>query len=144
MVIREDFDNYFFNYVKQKGADFLNSKVVDIYEDKDEIIIKTDHSIIKSKYLIGADGANSTIRRLITDLKFENPVFAFEGLVDKKTVMKTYPQNLYLISLVTAGFFRKKITIMLASVILFLINLILNQKKVISILLLKNNLGQKK
>ena len=107
MVVREDFDNYFFNYVKQKGANFLNSKVVDIYEDKDEIIIKTDHSIIKSKYLIGADGANSTTRRLITDLKFENPVFAFEGLVDKKTAMKTCPQNLCLISLVTAGFFQK-------------------------------------
>ena len=108
MVVREDFDNYFFSYVKQKGVDFLNSKVVDIYEDKDEITIKTDCSIIKSKYLIGADGANSTTRRLITDLKFDNPVFAFEGLVDKKNCDEKVPTKFVFNKLGYSWIFPKK------------------------------------
>ena len=45
-------DNYFFNYVKEKGVKFLNSKVLNIYEDKDEVTIETDDTVIKSNYLI--------------------------------------------------------------------------------------------
>ncbi len=84
MVVREEFDDYFLNYVLKKGAKFLKSKVKDIVEDENGVSIETDDEKISSKFLIGADGANSTTRRLITRLEFNNPVFAFEGLVDKK------------------------------------------------------------
>ena len=91
MVIREDFDNFFFNYVRNKGADFLKGKINKIKDSKDTICIETDDKKIECNYLIGADGANSTVRRLTTNLKFSNPVFAFEGLVNKKYCPKNIP-----------------------------------------------------
>ena len=84
MVVREEFDEFFFDFVKNKGAEFLKGRVIKINETKGEVVLETSTNIIRCKYLIGADGANSTVRRLTTDLKFENPVFAFEGLVDRK------------------------------------------------------------
>ncbi len=91
MVIREDFDNYFFRYVRNKGARFLKGKIKKIRDSNDLVRIETDNKNIECNYLIGADGANSTVRRLTTNLKFNNPVFAFEGLVNKKYCMKDIP-----------------------------------------------------
>jgi len=91
MVIREEFDKFFFDYVKNKGADFLKGKLENIQDYKDTVKIETDDKIIECNYLIGADGANSMVRRLTTNLKFNNPVFAFEGLVNKKHCAKDIP-----------------------------------------------------
>ena len=91
MVIREEFDNYFFNYVLQKGVEFIHTKVQKIFEDGEGVLVDTAVGTIKSKFLIGADGANSTTRRLITKLKYKNPVFAFEGLVKKENSKKNVP-----------------------------------------------------
>jgi len=88
MVIREDFDNFFFNFVRNKGADFIKGKIKKIKDSNETVMIETDDKNIKCNYLIGADGANSTVRRLTTNLKFNNPVFAFEGLVDKRYCSK--------------------------------------------------------
>ena len=84
MVVREDFDNYFFNYVRKKGVDFLKGKIKKVQDSAEVVNIEIDDKKIQCNYLIGADGANSTVRKLTTDLKFNNPVFAFEGLVNKK------------------------------------------------------------
>ena len=84
MVVREEFDNFFLNFVKNKGAELIKGKVIDIHDSPDEVVVETSDYKIKCNFLIGADGANSTVRRLTTDLKFKNPVFAFEGLVDRK------------------------------------------------------------
>ena len=54
-----------------------------ITEVPEGVIVNTEGEI-RCKFLIGADGANSTTRRLITKLKYKNPVFAFEGLVKKR------------------------------------------------------------
>ena len=94
MVVREEFDEFFFNYVKNKGAEFIKGKVIKIKETANEVSVETPENQIKCKYLIGADGANSTVRRLTTDLKFKNPVFAFEGLVDRKLSFKDIPTKL--------------------------------------------------
>tara|TARA_Y100000389_G_C17439538_1_gene507704 strand:- start:86 stop:1195 length:1110 start_codon:yes stop_codon:yes gene_type:complete len=91
MVVREEFDNYFYEYVKDKGAKFLLGKINNIAEGKDSIEVETDDKKIQCNFLIGADGANSSVRRLITNLKFKNPVFAFEGLVNKKYCKKDIP-----------------------------------------------------
>lgn len=88
MVIREDFDHHFFNFVINKGAKFLKEKIDKITDNKDYVQLETDTKIIDCKFLIGADGANSTVRRLATSLKFKNPVFAFEGLVKKEHCTK--------------------------------------------------------
>jgi len=91
MVIREEFDHYFFNFVIKKGADFINSKVEKISEDDEGVVVHTNNETLRCKYLIGADGANSTTRRLITNLKYKNPVFAFEGLVKRENSKKNVP-----------------------------------------------------
>ncbi len=91
MVIREDFDNFFFNYVIKKGVDFLKGKINKIKDSNDRVDIEIGNKRIECNYLIGADGANSTVRRLITNLKFNNPVFAFEGLVNKKYCQTNIP-----------------------------------------------------
>ena len=108
MVIREEFDNYFLNYVKNKGAEFLLGKIKKIIENDDFVEIETDKERIQCKYLIGADGANSTVRRLITNLKFKNPVFAFEGLVDKKYCPKDIPTKFIFNKLGYTWIFPKK------------------------------------
>ena len=91
MVIREDFDNFFFSYVRNKGAVFLKGKIKKIKNSDNGVDIETDNKKIQCNYLIGADGANSTVRRLTTNLKFTNPVFAFEGLVSKKYCSDNIP-----------------------------------------------------
>jgi geranylgeranyl reductase family protein len=91
MVIREDFDNYFFKHVKNKGAKFINDKIISIKELDDKVYVKTTNHNIHCNLLIGADGANSTVRRLSTHTNFKNPVFAFEGLVDKKMCKNKIP-----------------------------------------------------
>ena len=106
--------------------------------------LKQIHSIIKSKYLIGADGANSTTRRLITDLKFENPVFAFEGLVDKKNCDENVPTKFVFNKLGYSWIFPKKDHYNVGIGNLVFDKSYPKPKKMISMLLLKNNLGQKK
>jgi len=91
MVVREEFDNYFFNFVKKKGVRFINDKIMSIQESNKNILVKTNGDDIQCNLLIGADGANSTVRRLSSNLKFKNPVFAFEGLVDKKICKADIP-----------------------------------------------------
>lgn len=108
MVIREDFDNYFFNYVAKKGANFLKSKVKKITENKQGVIVQTDDAVINCKFLIGADGANSITRRLTTKLKFKNPVFAFEGLVSRNNSKKNVPTKFVFNTLGYSWIFPKK------------------------------------
>ena len=52
MVIREEFDNYFFNYVLQKGVDFIHSKVQKIFEDGEEVVVNTAVGSIDANFLL--------------------------------------------------------------------------------------------
>ena len=91
MVIREEFDNHFLNFIIKKGANLIKDKVIKVSDFSDYVILETEMYLIKCEILIGADGANSTVRRLATNLKFKNPVFAFEGLVNKESCTKKSP-----------------------------------------------------
>jgi geranylgeranyl reductase family protein len=108
MVVREEFDEFFFNYVVGKGVEFVRGKVLKIDENTDEVSLETSEYKIKCNFLIGADGANSTVRRLTTDLKFNNPVFAFEGLVDRKISSKDVPTKFVFNKLGYGWIFPKK------------------------------------
>ena len=84
MVIRDEFDNYFFNETLKKGVDFKKSKEISSIHYQDSTIsINIDGVLYQASYLVGADGANSTVRKLTSNLKFRNPVFAYEGIVKK-------------------------------------------------------------
>ena len=85
MVIREEFDEYFFKETVKIGASFLKiNKIESITTSGDEVILNIDNTLYKCDYLIGADGANSTVRKLTSNYNYTNPVFAYEGIVEKK------------------------------------------------------------
>ena len=50
--------------------------------------LKLDGIKFQCNYLIGADGANSTVRKMTTSLSYKTPVYAFEGIVDKNEFNK--------------------------------------------------------
>ncbi len=84
MVIREDFDHYFFNETLKKGVHFKKiNEIKNIEYNQNKVFLYIDNTKYECSYLIGADGANSIVRKLTTELSYENPVYAFEGLVPK-------------------------------------------------------------
>ena len=70
---RIDFDNFYFNQIKDTPdiSIFLNHKVEDIEQIENEVIIKTDKKYFSAKMVLGADGANSILKRKLTINKFE-------------------------------------------------------------------------
>ena len=84
MVVRDDLDNYFFQETIKTGVHFKKIKKINsIKHTQDKVILYAGDAKYESSYLIGADGANSTVRKLTTGLSYQNPVYAFEGLVPK-------------------------------------------------------------
>ncbi|RLF42482.1 MAG: hypothetical protein DRN12_00085 [Thermoplasmata archaeon] len=64
-IDRIAFDKAMMNYAIEKGADvFLNNKVEEMRSYNDEIKIKTSKEELSSRFLIGADGAASIVRRV--------------------------------------------------------------------------------
>ncbi len=87
MVIRDKFDEYFFNKTIELGASFKKIQKIqsiDILENK--VLLEVDGIIYETEFLIGADGANSVVRKMTSDLKYDNPVYAYEGIVNKKDI----------------------------------------------------------
>jgi geranylgeranyl reductase family protein len=88
MVIRDDFDNYYFKETVKIGVNFQKiNKINKIICHDDNVFLTVDDKNISCKYLIGADGANSLVRKLATEFKYKNPVYAYEGKV-KKNITK--------------------------------------------------------
>ena len=84
MVIRDKFDDYFFNETIKLGATFEKiNKINSIESNKEKVFIDADGKIYSCDYLIGADGANSIVRKLTSNYDYKNPVFAYEGLVKR-------------------------------------------------------------
>ncbi len=80
MVKREDLDLFSFNRVMEKGVDFqVVKKIESIIQTPSFVEINTRGQVIKALYLIGADGANSTVRRLVFKSRFYKNQFALEA-----------------------------------------------------------------
>ena len=83
MVIRDEFDNYFFEETLKTGVDFQKiSKLKSITSKNDGLmdVLFEDHTV-STKYVIGADGANSKVRKLSHGKQHLHPVSAYEGKV---------------------------------------------------------------
>lgn len=80
MTDRKELDYFSLNKIIEKGADFKVIKHIrSIEESGTKVIIKTDSSQFEAEYLIGADGANSTVRKFITKKKFFKKQLAIEA-----------------------------------------------------------------
>lgn len=65
MTQRWELDLFSLNQVLEKGGQFQTvEKIVSIEEKPQHLEIRTKDQLIKSRYLIGADGANSRVRQL--------------------------------------------------------------------------------
>ncbi|MCP3944873.1 MAG: geranylgeranyl reductase family protein [Desulfobacteraceae bacterium] len=65
MTQRWELDLFSLEMVQKKAGQFqVVKKIVSIEEKKNHLEIRTSDQLIKSRYLIGADGANSVVRRL--------------------------------------------------------------------------------
>ena len=63
-VRREDFDHLLLKKAEEAGAEVLQGvKVVDVSEESEGVVVSTDDGPRKGKFLVGADGVNSTIAR---------------------------------------------------------------------------------
>ncbi len=70
MTKREDLDTFSLNKVVEKGGHFRIAKNIhQIHETPTGVTINTDIGSLKASYLIGADGANSRVRRMVTKKK---------------------------------------------------------------------------
>ncbi|CCK81012.1 NAD(P)/FAD-dependent oxidoreductase [Desulfobacula toluolica] len=80
MTKREDLDLFSLNKVMEKGADFrVIKKIQSINETPVFVEIHTDSEYLRASYLIGADGANSIVRRFVSKGRFYQKQFAIEA-----------------------------------------------------------------
>ena len=86
MVIRDEFDNYFFTETLKTGVHFQKiSKLEDIkYKNEQLIDVCFDGNKMSTRYVVGADGANSKVRKLAYDKQHLHPVSAYEGKVTRQ------------------------------------------------------------
>ncbi len=93
MTNRTELDFFSLNKVLEKGAQFkIVNHIFSIEESSFGVDIKTSQGDFKAAYLIGADGANSRVRQLITKTKFYKKLFALEADVQVDSPSK-YPME---------------------------------------------------
>ncbi|WP_372677484.1 geranylgeranyl reductase family protein [Desulfosarcina sp.] len=84
MVERSAFDDFCLKKTVAAGAHFAVVKRIDkIVESGRRVALVADGRMIRARFLIGADGAYSRVRRLTGRFARFRPGFAVEGLVDR-------------------------------------------------------------
>ncbi len=82
MSERFQLDHFCLEKAKSMGAAFRKvSKILNITEHRDHVLIETTDGSIKSKYLIGADGCNSRVRKLTGEIDSFYYGLAVEGII---------------------------------------------------------------
>ncbi|HEV7601267.1 MAG TPA: geranylgeranyl reductase family protein [Bradyrhizobium sp.] len=81
-AIRAEFDRFNFRNTLQQGAEFqLIGELEAVEQRPDHVAVAVDGKKISARFLIGADGANSATRRLLSAGRFFHRGFAIEGQV---------------------------------------------------------------
>lgn len=81
MTERSEFDLFCLNQAIGAGAEFRVVKQLGAISERDRFVeIETELGIFKSKFLIGADGANSTVRKKLHLFPEFRKGFAIEGM----------------------------------------------------------------
>ncbi len=82
MTRRKELDHFCLNRTLEAGVDFqVVKKIAFVTERKGYVEIGADGAVLRSRYLIGADGANSLIRRLCAPFPEFYKGFAIEARV---------------------------------------------------------------
>jgi geranylgeranyl reductase family protein len=63
VVSRTDFDGLLLSAARQAGADLLRARATDLRPSPDGFEIRTTAGVVRTGFLIGADGSNSLVRR---------------------------------------------------------------------------------
>jgi geranylgeranyl reductase family protein len=80
MTERSEFDFFCLNQTLKAGADFLVAKRLHaVTEQEKGVGLVTEQGTLRSKFLIGADGANSVIRKRLAPFPAFKKGFAIEG-----------------------------------------------------------------
>jgi geranylgeranyl reductase family protein len=91
MTVRSEFDAYCLERTIERGADFAVLRNLDtIVERDDQVVVETSDGSLGARYLIGADGANSVVRRIVPGLGPVERGFAIEAQIftDNPPVME--------------------------------------------------------
>jgi flavin-dependent dehydrogenase len=82
-AVRKEFDHFNFEKTIESGVEFQKiSELSEIKEHRDRVQVVIDRQQLTSRFLIGADGANSEVRRLTNAGASFYRGFAIEGTVD--------------------------------------------------------------
>ena len=103
-VVRSKFDLFNLEKTQNEGATFKIVPAIDHIEQyQNHIEIKCGAKTYRAKYLIGADGANSRVRRLVFPTNGFYRGFAIEGLVPY-TALKSIPTAEFLLGFIESGY----------------------------------------
>ena len=97
IINRPLFQKRLLNQFKEVGGEVKTEKVIDIEEKDNLVSLKTNEGLYKSKYVIAADGANSTVRKILGLRKIQT-IPAFQFVIDKEPehdIMQLYYDEQY-------------------------------------------------
>jgi len=82
MTVREDLDAFCLNQTIAAGAEFRRiAHIHEVRELPDSVVLSTAAGDLQARFLIGADGANSHVRRLLGDATWFRAGFGLEAQV---------------------------------------------------------------